>query len=593
MQCPSCHAAVDDNRPFCSACGAALPHEGPPDPLIGRTLAGKYKIVKLLGEGGMGAVYVGEQPLGHTIRRIAIKTLHPHLSNDPQIRERFYREVGTLAGLEHPNTVQVFDFGATEDGVLFIVMEFVQGESIAEVLTKSGALAPVRTEKILAQICGSLGEAHSKGIIHRDLKPDNVILTERAGQKDFVKVLDFGIAKRSGEEDRREAKLTQQGTVLGTPPYMSPEQFTGEPLDWRSDVYSLGVMAYEMLTGELPFDAKTPWEWATLHMTATPRPMETTPRGAALPEPMRGAIMRALAKNREQRFASVQAFLDCFCGVAGSGQVAAPQRTPTAIDPSVPAAPSPYGVRMGNTDSLKGQTQIGEPMVPTPAGFAGAGGMAYGAPASPRMAPVSVTPSPYGMQGMPYALSPTVGSRKKGRGLLLGLVAVVGVASIIAVVVGIGSNRTELVEFDAAVVPTSTATVIATASSTTPVHVPPPEIPTLNVPGNTPKPVPPPAPKPTPSSPPEPGPTLPPFVLPVPTPSPEPNPPPPQPNPPAPTPPPYMPPSPTPAPTPTPRVSQMPPAAAAVCAQARTARQSGRPNLTLDRQCRAAGGNPY
>ena len=160
--------------------------------------------------------------------------------------------MGTIAELQHPNTIQVYDFGSTPDGILYIVMEFLQGKSLADTLEAGGAMAPERAVAILEQVCGSLEEAHRRGIVHRDLKPDNVVLVERAGKKDFVKVLDFGIAKRSNEEDKNEQKLTQQGMVLGTPPYMSPEQFTGQPIDLRSDIYSLGVMAYEMLTGKLP-----------------------------------------------------------------------------------------------------------------------------------------------------------------------------------------------------------------------------------------------------------------------------------------------------------------------------------------------------
>src|SRR5262249_56099023 len=137
------------------------------------------------------------------------------------------------------------------EGILRAGGEFNSGRDGADVLEKQGALAPDRVEHIMTQVCGSLEEAHSRGIIHRDLKPENVVLTERAGQKDFVKVLDFGIAKRSHEEDKNEQKLTQQGMVLGTPPYMSPEQFTGKPIDARSDIYSLAIMAYEMLTGDL------------------------------------------------------------------------------------------------------------------------------------------------------------------------------------------------------------------------------------------------------------------------------------------------------------------------------------------------------
>ena len=135
-----------------------------------------------------------------------------------------------------------------------------------------GAIEAERADRLLIQICGSLFEAHNMGIVHRDLKPENVLLTQRGGQKDFVKVLDFGIAKRSEAEDESQAKLTKQGMVLGTPPYMSPEQFSGQTLDARSDIYSLGVMTYEMLTGHLPFEARTPWEWATKHLTTPPLP---------------------------------------------------------------------------------------------------------------------------------------------------------------------------------------------------------------------------------------------------------------------------------------------------------------------------------
>jgi tRNA A-37 threonylcarbamoyl transferase component Bud32 len=439
MQCPSCHRNVEGSPPFCPLCGVPMPHQPAPDPLLGRTLGGKFKISKLIGEGGMGAVYVGEQALGQHTRKVAIKTLHTHLSRDEKIRVRFQREVGTLATLEHPNTVQVYDFGTTEDGVLYIVMEFVLGRSIAGVLETEGPLRADRVEKILAQICGSLAEAHGKGIIHRDLKPDNIILTERAGQKDFVKVLDFGIAKRSGEEDRNEAKLTQQGMVLGTPPYMSPEQFTGQPLDARSDIYSLAVMAYEMLTGVLPFDAKTAFEWATLHMTAAPKAIEATPNGAALPESMRGAIMRALAKNKDQRFSSITEFHERFAGklpasaeeisqkkatenhnaiepapgapVHGTanmpGVAAAPHAAPAvaahaapAVAPAPAPAPAAFVAPVAAVaaaapaptaaEPLKGKTQIGEPLAfapdagygasPAPAGAYPAGGTSNGPP---------------------------------------------------------------------------------------------------------------------------------------------------------------------------------------------------------------------
>ena len=273
------------------------------DPLVGVVVAGKYRIVKQLGEGGMGCVYLAEQQLGSTTRKVALKTLHKHLSHDPAIKARFDREAGTVAALEHPNTIQVYDFGAMEDGTLYLVMEFVQGRSVADILEKDGPMPPARVENILRQVCGSLAEAHGHGIVHRDLKPDNVVLCERAGQKDWVEVLDFGIAKRSSEHDPNEAKLTQQGMVLGTPPYMSPEQFTGQPVDLRSDIYALGVMTYEMLVGKYPFEANTAWEWASKHMTEAPRPIETQALGQHVPS---NDARRHQARAREEQGRSLR-----------------------------------------------------------------------------------------------------------------------------------------------------------------------------------------------------------------------------------------------------------------------------------------------
>jgi serine/threonine-protein kinase len=353
MQCPTCQGPLEDGRPFCPNCGAAVQPSQPPapdaqapDPMLGVVLGGKYKVLRLLGEGGMGAVYEGEQQLGTTKRKVAIKTLHPHLSRDAKIKARFEREVGTVAELEHPNTIQVYDFGTTPDGILYIVMEFLSGKSLADLLEKEGAMMPERVAQIMKQICGSLEEAHGRGIVHRDLKPDNVVLVDRAGQKDFVKVLDFGIAKRANEEDKNEQKLTQQGMVLGTPPYMSPEQFTGRPIDARSDIYSLGVMAYEMLTGRLPFVADTPWEWATRHMTAAPIPMEAAPEGMRAAPTMRAAVQRALAKSPLERFQTVKEFNDLFLtGFDGRASVASFAGVPPAqlMSPS-PMDPSGYAV---------------------------------------------------------------------------------------------------------------------------------------------------------------------------------------------------------------------------------------------------------
>jgi eukaryotic-like serine/threonine-protein kinase len=320
MKCEACQHQNIDGARFCANCGALMPTlaEAGADPLIGQLIGGRYRVTGVLGEGGMGIVYVGEQQMGSTVRKVAIKTLHAHLSKDPSVIARFHRECGTVAQLEHPNTIKFYDFGSTADGTLYIAMEFVAGKPLADVLSQ-GPLSVERTIKIMRQVCGALDEAHMQGIIHRDLKPDNVILTDRAGETDFVKLLDFGIAARTESADaQKEQKLTQQGMVLGTPPYMSPEQFTGKALDARSDIYSLGVMTYEMLAGRLPFDADTPWQWATQHMSVQPIPFEVSAPSKNIPEGMRQAILRALSKNKEDREASAREY---FADLSDGGRV--------------------------------------------------------------------------------------------------------------------------------------------------------------------------------------------------------------------------------------------------------------------------------
>jgi tRNA A-37 threonylcarbamoyl transferase component Bud32 len=344
MKCSSCGVDNVEGARFCAGCGASVGEPAAAEnTLVGQIVGGRYHVKRVLGEGGMGIVYEAEQQMGSAVRKVALKTLHQHLSRDPSVTARFHRECGTIAGLEHPNTIKVYDFGATADGTLYIAMEFVAGLSLSQVLEKAGgALPPERALKIMRQIAGSLEEAHQQGIIHRDLKPDNVVLTDRAGEKDVVKLLDFGIAARTESADaQREQKLTQQGMVLGTPPYMSPEQFTGKALDPRSDVYSLGVMAYEMLTGRLPFDAQTPWQWATEHMTAKPIPFEATPVSAQIPEAMRAAVLRSLSKNRDERQTSAKQFYDELAGDAAVPHAAAAPGASTGT--AAMAAPPGFG----------------------------------------------------------------------------------------------------------------------------------------------------------------------------------------------------------------------------------------------------------
>ncbi len=302
--CTSCAQGNPDAASFCGRCGTRR-HAGG-DPRIGEVLLGRYRVSTKLGEGAMGAVYRAEQSMGTATRPVAVKVLHAVLMRDPALRSRFERECQLVIQLEHPNTIKFYDFGQLPDGSLAIVMEHVSGESLADRIAR-GPLPVESAMDVLGQVCGSLHEAHTRGIVHRDLKPENILLAERAGRRDFVKVLDFGIAKQHGTGSPDDiGQLTMQGAVLGTPPYMSPEQFAGNDLDARSDIYSLGVMTYEMLTGTYPFPpTANVFEWARRHLHDPPISIDEHPASAQLSPRARAALMRALAKDPAARPGSV------------------------------------------------------------------------------------------------------------------------------------------------------------------------------------------------------------------------------------------------------------------------------------------------
>ncbi len=345
--CEICQAPSPGGSSFCAACGAQR-LAGRGDPRIGELVLGRYRIAAKLGEGGTGAVYRAEQKMGTTTRPVAVKILHASHVRDPSARARFVRECELVVHLAHRNTIKFFDFGELSDGSLAIAMEYVEGEPLAKELER-GPVPLERAIRILGQICGSLHEAHSHGIVHRDLKPDNVLLSHPAGERDVVKVLDFGIAKTPPGGGPAHGALTVQGTVLGTPQYMSPEQFAGRELDARSDVYSLGVLTYEMLTGAYPFaPAQNVFEWAERHLNAAPTPIDAHPVAASLPRAACATIMRSLEKDPARRPPSVLEFargligserMDTGWGLATLRHAPAPQVGPT----SVIRSPAPVG----------------------------------------------------------------------------------------------------------------------------------------------------------------------------------------------------------------------------------------------------------
>jgi eukaryotic-like serine/threonine-protein kinase len=255
---------------------------------------GRYRLVERIGSGGMADVWCAtDQQLG---RRVALKVLHPRFAADPQFVERFRREASHAAGLQHPNVVAVFDRGEW-DGTPYIAMEHIEGPTLKEIVRDRGALAPALAADVVVQILRAARYAHKHGIVHRDLKPHNVILDEEGR----VKVTDFGIARAGASE------MTETGAIMGTAHYLSPEQAQGLPVDGRSDLYSIGVILYELLTGRVPFDAESPVSIAVRHVSEPPiPPAEVNP---AVPPALDAVTMRALAKAPEDRFQDADAFI--------------------------------------------------------------------------------------------------------------------------------------------------------------------------------------------------------------------------------------------------------------------------------------------
>ena len=377
--CSVCSEPNIDGARFCASCGASLGADGEDvERLVGTLVGGRFRITRVIAEGGMGVVYAAEQKLGSHVREVAIKTLLPSMSRDHSTVQRFYRESGTVAQLEHPNTIKIFDFGEAPDGSLYIAMEYVRGNPLTAAI-EQGPMPAERVLDILSQVCGALHEAHELGIVHRDLKPDNIVLTERAGRRDFVKLLDFGIAARTNITASHETKLTQQGMVLGTPPYMSPEQFAGEKLDRRSDIYSMGIIAFEMLTGRLPFEAETPWGWAHHHM-AVPLP----PLPASVPASLAAAVRYATEKRREDRPATSLAFASATRGETNSRAA----KVPTSEQVTVLPPQSPL-VQQPGASAFLGVSRVDSPERTEPT--AGAQRTEPGLPAVAMLAPMSAT----------------------------------------------------------------------------------------------------------------------------------------------------------------------------------------------------------
>ena len=293
----------------------ALPPIPPEPDLTGTLLLDRYRLLRKLGVGGMGTVYEAEHV---TIKkRCAIKILNPEFTHRSELVERFLQEARAASMIAHENVVEITDFGATPTGSVFFVMEMLVGEDLSETIKREGPLSWSRAAAITLQICRALQAAHEKGIIHRDMKPENCFRIERSGNSDFIKVLDFGIAKVTGE-DGGAGRLTSTGMIFGTPTYMSPEQAQGMRVDHRADIYAVGVILYELVTGKVPFYADNFMGILTKHMfEEPPAPSVVAPAAGITPE-VEAVILKALQKDRDLRFQSLRELADAILAV-GTG----------------------------------------------------------------------------------------------------------------------------------------------------------------------------------------------------------------------------------------------------------------------------------
>jgi serine/threonine protein kinase len=405
-------AATNDSRAALSAASRA-PEANKPNLLVAQTIDGKYRLDEMLGAGGMGTVYQATRLLiGDTV---AVKLLHPQQVADTQAVERFRREAQAAARLKHHNAVTIYDFGVSDDGVVYLVMELVEGRSLRDIIKQQGPLTPTAAAEIFTQACAALDEAHRQNIIHRDVKPDNIMInTTPNGLR--VKVLDFGIAKLR-DLATTASSLTQTGSVVGTPHYMSPEQCMGEELDHRSDIYSLGVVLYEALTGILPFNSPTSAAIVVQQVTQPPPPLRSI--NMSVSPAVEAVVLRALEKPRNARPQTAGAMAQELSAAVQSGTVGPPE---TRANVNA-ATPRPV-------------TAVAPGLAPT---------MQMSIPkSSGSVTPVSIPPTGVGERITPWpipAASTKSAAAKRRLPIVIGVVAVAAVAVAAFVYFGLGSPK--------------------------------------------------------------------------------------------------------------------------------------------------------
>ncbi|MFH2010958.1 MAG: serine/threonine-protein kinase [bacterium] len=325
MICPACNCKYEESLTFCPKDGTALvPDNDQTESRVGQILADRYRIVRMLGEGGMGEVYEAEHI--YIKKKVALKLLRNEITSNAEAVTRFHQEALSASTIGHENIVVIDDFGRLPDGSVYLTMEYLAGEPLSDLMLR-GKQPPDRALDIVMQICRGLAAAHSKGIIHRDMKPENVYIVVDKDGTDLCKILDFGIAKVSSSDSGEN--LTRTGTIFGTPHYMSPEQAMGRQLDHRTDVYSVGVIMYELFTGTVPFKAESFMGILTQHITALPQPPRQCAPDRQIHPEIERIILTAMNKEPEKRYPSMVEFLEDLRNVKG---------TITSLQPAAAAA---------------------------------------------------------------------------------------------------------------------------------------------------------------------------------------------------------------------------------------------------------------
>lgn len=416
--CPQCQRSYPVSFAVCPQDGSRLTESL--EWAEGTVIRGKYRIVAKIGEGGMGAVYKALHM--HFNESCALKVMAPQLMNDTALVKRFGREAIIARKLRHRNAVKVEDFDETEDGRPFIVMEYIEGQSLKHLMNATGPLSVARTSSIIKQAAAALDAAHQLGLVHRDIKPDNIVLVLSGGEE-VAKVLDFGIAKiRDSQSTSSGMALTATGMVIGTPPYMSPEQAKGadsDEIDGRSDIYSLGVVMYQMLTGVLPLKADTPLNMLFAQIQTPPTPIYEARPGVKIPAPVGELVMRCLEKDRSRRPQTGRELIEALeqCeragnSAAGASSTSMPHKN-LSESTTVPETPARFS---GGTMPLGATAYADQPTVRTPTAS-----QSLGIPSVPAVpAPVSATvPHEHASDA-----STSRGSKSSSRGMLLGVAAV-------------------------------------------------------------------------------------------------------------------------------------------------------------------------